>query len=534
MRYVTRFSRHLALLVALAIIGAAGAALAACGGGDDGDGGSGAAAQQIASYLYVRQPLADWDPAVESGDGAIVLMNVYETLLRYEPSDESFTPVLAESYEASEDGMTWTFTIREGVTFHDGTTLDAEDVKFSVERHINLGKGLSYIWAPVETVEAPDTTTVVFNLKYPAPMDLIVSSGYSAYIMSKEGVESHPEGWLTEGNEVGSGPYMLKSWKMDQEVVLEKYPDYWGGWEGEHFDTVLIKKVAEAATKRQMVESGEADVVIELPYEDYEALASNPELEVVTSASFKNLIIHLNTKNGPLEDETLRKALSYAFPYQDAIDFAAGGYATQPYGLIPAGMWGHSEEVPQYSFDPEQAKQLLAEAGYADGGLELTALYTSGDEPQRKCLELYKAELQKLGVDLEIRTGPWSSIWEQAKGEDPPQDMYPFYWWPTYVDPFDFLFSMLHSEDEPLYNLSYYNNSEVDDLIDEASALAATDKEAASELYVKAQQIAMDDAVVIPMLDMQHVAVVRKSFDGYYNNPAYQFVVLFYDCSRGQ
>lgn len=527
-------SKHGRILgpVVVVLVAALAVTLVACGGSGNGDGSTGAG--EAASYLYVRQPLANWDPAIEAGDGAMVLMNVYETLLTYEPDTDSFTPVLAESYERSDDGKTWTFQIREGVKFHDGSEVDAEAVKFSVDRYMQINKGYAYIWAPVKNVEVTGPNTVVFNLKYPAALDLIVASNLGAFIISPTAVNAHPDGWLSDGNDAGSGPYMFDSWKVDQEVVLKQFPEYRGGWKDGQFQKVLIQKVAESTTKRQMIESGDTDIVTELPSEDYEALKGSASVDIDVSPSFKNLVLCLNTKQGPAADKKVRQALSYAFPYGEAIDYAAGGYASQPQGIVPTGMWGHSDSALQYTLDLEKAKQLLAQAGYSDGKLTLKAAYASGDEPQRKCLELYKAQLDKIGVNLEIHPGPWSTIWEQAKSKNPPQDMYVLYWWPTVCDPYDFLFNLLHTQKETQYNLSYWSNAEYDKLIDEGATLAATDRKAASVKYDAAQKIAMEEAPIIPMIDLQHVAAVRKDFSGYYNNPAYEFVVFFQDCSRKQ
>ena len=486
----------------------------------------------IATYLYPRPPVTDWDPDIEAVDGAIVLQNVYETLLRYEPSTDSFTPLLATSYAKSSDGKTWTFKIRQGVKFHDGTTLDAQAVKFSIERCIKVNKGVSYIWAPVDSIETPDSSTVVVKLKYPAPLDLIVSSNLGAYIMSPTAVKSHPGGWLTAGHEAGTGPYMLKSQKMQQEVVLTKFPDYWRGWSGSHFDDIVIQRVSESTTRRQMIEGGEADIVTELPSEDFKALEGNASLQVNVSPSYRNLEIALNTRKKPCSDPRVRQALAYLYPYGDAVQSAAGGYAVQARGPVPAGLWGHSDQVFQYTFNPVLAKQLLAQAGYANGGFSLQGVYTSGDELERRCMELYKAELAKVGINLQLRGGPWESIWENAKSTSAPQDMFIMYWYPTYCDPYDFLFNLYHTETQPLWNLSYWYDPQFDSLIDKASRVSAVDRKSAAAMYVQAQNIAQQAVPWICLLDKRNVVAVTKSFTGFKDNAAYQDVVFFYDCSR--
>lgn len=517
-----------ATVAGIALLGACG------GGGEEGTSDPGGGEMQIATYAYTRTPITDWDPAAEFAEGTLTLQNVYESLLRYDPIADEFEPILATDYERSEDGKTWTFTIREGVKFHDGTDLDAEAVKYSIERTIELGKGAAFIWGPVEEINVLDPYTVEFKLKYSAPLDLISASAYAAYIVSPTAAEANPDDWFTQGNEAGTGPYMLESWKTDQEVVLTKFPDYWGGWEGKHFDKVVLQTVSESATKRQMVTKGDADVTMELPPEDLEALQNDPNVEVVRAPSFQNLWFMMNTQREPMDNVKVRQAMSYAFPYADVVDFAMGGLAAQSRGPVPAGLWGHGDEVPQYTYDIEKAKQLMAEAGYADRTFKVEFTYASGDEAQRKAAELWKAELAKIGIDLEIRSGPWMAVWNRAKSQDPAkrQGVFSLYWWPDVADPYSFLYSPFHSEKEPVYNLSYWSNKRVDELIDEGAQIAGVDREKAAQLYIEAQTIIVEEAPTVFLFDVEYGFVLNKSFQGFKSNPAYARVVWFYDCYR--
>lgn len=494
------------------------------GGGSDGTGG-------VATYAFEYAPTATWDPAVESGVGSMVLMNCYETLTLYDPQKGITTPVLATQWSASKDGLTWTFKIREGVKFHDGTVVDAEAVKYSIDRTMKMNTGLSYIWAGVKSIEVPEKYTVVFHLDYPKPMDLVASSSLGAFILSPAAVESHPKGWI-DSHEVGSGPYVLQTWKAGQTAVLDRFNEYWRGWDGKHLDKVVVTTVPETATRRQMLEAGTIDVTTDLSAQDYEALQGNPKLQLTKTPSYKNLFIYLNTKKSPLDDVRVRKALAYAFPYDQAIAIALGGYAVQSRGVVPVGMWGYNEKGFQYTDDLAKAKQLLSEAGYGSGGLDILAVWLSGEEAERKALEVYKAELKKLGVNLTVRGEPWTSQWERAKSENPPQDMLIFWWWPTYADPYDWLYNLLHSQKPPLYNLSYWDNQEFDKLIDKAASISATDRAAAAKMYVQAQDMVARDAPLISILDAQSVFASSASFKGLRPNPAYQNVVFFYDCYR--
>lgn len=515
------------VFVALVLMASMAAALAGCGVG------SKKAEPTIAVYAYNSEPVIFWDPSDTFSNEITTINNVYEPLLRYDPSKDEVTPVLCESYKVSEDGLEWTFNLRKKVKFHCGDVMTAKDVKYSIERTISRGKGASFIWAPVSEITTPDDYTVVFKLKYPAPLDMIASAGYTSHVFCAKHTEEYGSDWFAQGNDLGTGPYKVESWKRGDEVVLAKFDDYWGGWGKNSYDKAIIKMVPEASTRRQMLESGEAHFLNNTPFEDIEAMKSNPNVVITVAPSFQNLFVLMNTAKAPLNDKKVRQALSYAFPYGDVIEYVMHGYATQSKGAVPKGLWGHNENLFQYSHDLEKAGSLLAEAGYSKGGLKLLLTYTAGDENERKAAELYKAELTKLGIDLEIRGMPWDAQWEMAKSRDPKdrQDMFMFYWWPDYADPYSFLRSIFHSEQEIVFNLCYWSNPEYDSLIDEANKIAGPERQKAIELYGKAQEILVEEAPAIFVFDQQYVRAVHKSFKGFVDNPAYPHVVFFHDVS---
>jgi len=495
----------------------------------------GAQNDDFAFYAYNSTPVTDWDPSVEFSNGIVSLNNVYETLLKYDPLEDKIIMVLATDYTTSDDGLTWIFTLRKGVKFHDGTDFNAEAVKFSVERTINMNMGASFIWAPVDKVNVIDDYTVEFKLKYPAPLDLICSSGYAAFIMSPTAVKSHPDGWLTEGHEAGTGPYMLESYQEErQEVKLTWFKDYWGGWEGNHFKKAVIKGVSEAVTRRLLIEKGDVDITIELPYEDIAPLQNNKDVNILIGSSFQNLMLYFNTQKEPLNNKLVRQALSYAFPYQDVVSYCLEGYGRQGRGPVPYGLWGHSEELFQYQYDLDKAKKLLEEAGYPNGGFKLLLTYMSGDEAERKTVELFKAKLAVLNIDLEIRGMPWDSQWALARDNnlDKRQDIFVMYWWPDVCDPHCWLYSNFYSEEEPFFNLCYYNNKEFDALVDKGSEESGVDRDKAAKTYIKAQEKLLEDAPAVFIYDKKNVFFLNKNFKGFKDNPAYPNVVFFYEVYR--
>lgn len=490
----------------------------------------GTAQPKIAIYAYQSEPVIYWDPSDTFSNEIIVMNNIYEQLIRYDPLKDEFQYLLATEYETSEDGMVWTFKLREGVKFHCGEEFDANSVKYCIERTIERGQGASFIWDPVEEINVKDKYTVEMKLKYPAALDMIASAGYTAHIFCPKCAEEKGHDWFVQGNACGSGPYMLEHWERGNEVVLTKYDDYWGGWTDKQFDKAIVKMIPETGTRRQMLEAGEADIVDTLPFEDMQALESNPNIDVVTTPSFQNMICLFNMEKPPLDNELVRQAISYAVPYDNIVKHVMSGYAEQSRGPIPKALWGHNSNLFQFEYNLEKAKELLKQAGY-ENGFKLLLTYKSGDENERQSAELLKSELKKLNIDLEIRGMPWEPQWEMAKSTNPKdrQDLFLMYWWPDYADPYSWLNSLFHSEDTIVFNLAYWKNKEYDDLIDEANRISGADREKAIELYGKAQEIMMEDIPAFFFFDQQFARAKQKSIKGYYDNPLYSHVVFFYD-----
>ena len=439
--------------------------------------------------------------------------------------------MLATSFEKSTDGLTWTFHLRKGVKFHTGDEMDAAAVKASIERTISRGKSATYIWDAVKSIDAIGKYTVVFHLKYPAALDLTVSAGYAAFIFDPK-FSDHD--WFKEGHDSGTGPYMVESHKGNTEIILTKFDGYWGGWNGKHFDKIAFEDVPEASTRMLMVESGTADFTNRLPVTDIKALQGNPNVRIVHTPSFQNLLALFNTQKPPLNNRLVREALAYAIPYKGILEGVLGGYGRQSRGVIPYGLWGYSDRIRQYTLSIPTAKLLLKAAGYPNGGFKLILTYASGDENESRVAQLWKSELAKLGVDLEARGMPWGSQWSLAKSPDPNarQDIFLMYWWPDYADPHSFLSAMFESEKTINFNLDYYSNPLFDNLVNGAAAIAGIDREGAINMYVAAQNVLMEDMPGLAIYDMEYLRATRASLKGYVDNPAYPHVVFWYNCYR--
>jgi len=522
--------------------------LAACAGGGveetegtaDATASSTSQAQETpepASRIFVYSHVTDFpdlDPSASFSNDSVVTSNCYETLTFYNPpgSAEVLSPKLATSWESNPESTVWTFHLREGVKFHDGEPFDAAAVKAAIERTQTLGLGASYIWGSVESIAVIDDLTVEFTLGYPAPLDLIASSGFGSWIFSPR-ADEYGTDWFEAGGCAGTGPYTIESYNPGSRLVMTRNEDYWGGWSDNQFDTIVFEIDEDATVRQQKIESGVADFTYDVPPDNLAALEARDDVTVYTNPSFQNLLGLLNTQKPPLDNPKVRQAISYTFPYDAFVENVMGERATVARGPVPAGMWGHSDDLFRYTYDLDKAAELLAEAGYPDGGLDLQLTFVTGDLDEQQVAEVWKAELAKVGVNLDVRAMTWESQW--ALGQSDPQsaqDIFLFYWWPDYVSPISFLYSMFRTEDETLFNLGYYANSEFDALIDKADATSGVDREAATKMFVEAQEMLVKDAAAVFLYDVANAHVVRSDVKGFVDNPAYPHVAFVYDLSR--
>jgi peptide/nickel transport system substrate-binding protein len=474
-----------------------------------------------------------WDPVKSFSTEVAYMGNMYEQLLRINPpgSAEKFTPLLATRWESSADGLTWTFHLRPNVKFHDGEPLTADAVKMSIDAARDHA-GASFIWWMVDSIEAVDTLTVKFNLTVSAPIDLIASSFDGAWIVSPKALTASAAdpNYFETGVEAGTGPYMLESYKADQEIVFTRFDDYWGGWQPGQFDKVLVEIVSEAITQQQMLEGGQVDLVQSIPSENLDSFKTNPNYTYDEEPSFFNYVGFFNTLRPPLDNIKVRQALSYAIPYSDIISIAVFKRGTQSRGPVPAGVWPWSADVNQYTYDLTKARQLLADAGFPNGGFALKLTYASENSVEASFAPLIKDSFAQLGVDVTIEPMLWNQQWELAKS-DPAnaQDMFLVLYWPTYSDAgSDNLWSMFYYTEKPFFNLSYWNNPAYNALLDEAIADTVTDPTTSQAKYVEAMNLLVDKAPGLFFFDTKAVYIIPKYIEGFKYNLNYPFTPYFY------
>ncbi|HZS91893.1 MAG TPA: ABC transporter substrate-binding protein [Chloroflexota bacterium] len=432
-------------------------------------------------YLDPRTA-GDIDPASdETASNDLIARTVGEPLVAFDgASDTTYRPVLATRWTVNADHSVYTFYLRHGVRFHTGRCcLTAADVKYSIGRTITLNLAASYVFSrfmsnPNKQIKIIDPYTVEFDLGRPQPLFLgAVASFYTGLILDSQALKAHQKNhdmghdWA-QYHDAGTGPYMIKSWQIGQQVTLDRFPSYWGGWSGPHFSAIVDRTVVEATTRRELVERGQADLTYNLTPQDYNQLRKNPRVQVVIGPSTQIDYLMLND-SGPLASPAARQGLSYAFPYDAYIKAAWLGYAKRAYGVLPSTILGYDPHMFHYTTDLNKAKALLAKAGVTSGST-LTYSYVSGQFYFQIAGEVLQAQLQQIGINLKISQLDQASYNTMVYSNSGPSKLPNIMiqrWWPDYNDPWDYSDTLLDSAAAGAAgnNGGYYHNKQVDALL---------------------------------------------------------------------
>jgi peptide/nickel transport system substrate-binding protein len=507
---------------------------AACGGGSySGSTTKHKAASQVFTYDTYTQVMVDgWDPATEYSNGIIAMSNMYETLTRYNPVTHQVGPLLATSWSHTANGLSWTFHLRHGVYFHTGRLMTAQAAKAAILRTMKLNGGAAYIWGAVKSISTPGQYTLVFSLKYPAPLALEASADYSAYIYdTRAGGSESLAHWLNAAHDAGTGPYTVSAYNSGQEfeVILKTFGKYWAGWKGSHYKKVVFRVVPQDTTAVQLLRSGQVSFVEQMSPTLWGSLRGAPGIRLVSSPSWQNLLAQLNCQALSLR---VRQALSYGIDYR-GITAALKGAAVPSSGIVPPGLLGHFSNLPNYTYDPSKAASLLHSAGYGPGRkpLSLTLTYTQGDSNEAVVATLIKSTLAKLNVNVRVEPLAWETQWSKGKSAKASQHQGIFieYWWPDYPDPYSWFVNLLQTEKQPYFNLSYFSDPALDKQINQVESVVATNPKAGAQLYRTMQVEALQQAPIAYLYNSNYQYAMTRDFTGLQVNPAYPNVVFAYD-----
>jgi peptide/nickel transport system substrate-binding protein len=458
-------------------------------------------------------PIFDTHKATGLHNGS-VLNQVSEPLVGLSTKGEVI-PYLLESWEQSKDGRSWTLRLRKGVRFTDGTPVNAEAVKFSIDRFRKHSIGKATL-AIVESVDVVDDATLRITTKAPyAP--LIATLGYhwivvySAAQVRKVGDEN------VHTAPVGSGPYKFVHHKRGQEVRLEANDQYWGG--RPRIKNVVSRPYTDTSARILALESGDVDLIFQVPPQEAARLAKNPNLVVYTPPSARVIWIYLNTQKEPLRDKRVREALYYAIDRDAIVKNIFAGTAKLLHSPGPVGSVGYTEAYDRYAYNPEKAKQLLREAGQP--GLGFAVHHSPGRYLlSGQVLEALQAYWRQVGVTMKIVDLEWGTLSQlSAQPVDKNPIQAAFFGWRSVNGDIDSSIQDFHSRFwRPAgNNISFYKNEEFDRLLD--AEQGALDPKKRIEILHRMQEILMDDVPALFLYGEPQIWAARKSLKGIDFNP---------------
>ena len=485
--------------------------------------------------IAIQADPTGFDPeAVLNNTSGFIMSAVYDSLVRYKPGTVDVAPGLAESWDISSDGLTYTFHLRHGVTFSDGTPFNAQTYVKSLDRLFdktdpayiyNTGPVESYIgftYDAVASYKALDDYTVQFTLKHPfAPF-------LTSLAMVWNGVVS-PDAALKYGkdfrnNPVGTGPFVFKEWVHNDHITLDANPNYWGG--KPKVDRVIFKVIPDAQTALLQMKQGQVQILADVSSQVIPAIKSDANLRLVTQPGLTVNGIALPTDTKPFDDPRVRQALNYAID-RDAINKSLyNDLAVSMTSPLPKAQWGYTPDLQPYTYNPDKAKQLLAAAGYPNGFKAELLAYNSarGYNPAGAQMAVaIQSYLKKIGVDVSIQQMEFGSFLSKVRSGDY-HGMAMTGWSGDNGDPDNFLYELFDSETIPVGDTSHYNNAQVDSLLSQAQK--ETDHAKRVALYQQAQQIIWQDAPWLFLNNTLQVRATTSNVTGFVLNPTQMFFGL--------
>ncbi|MEE8594051.1 MAG: ABC transporter substrate-binding protein [Candidatus Bipolaricaulota bacterium] len=472
-----------------------------------------------AEYAFTFDPIFNW------ADVDRISRLAFDPLLQYDAETKAVVPWVAKSWDISEDGTVYTFYLEEGITFHDGSDLTASDVKYTIERLLALGEGVSRFLEDVTNVEIVDPYTIV--LTFSKSNSALLDALPLVYIVSEDGVKANETDgdWAQaylQDHDLGSGPYEVTLHEAEQRTILSRYSNYWKDWGNNNIEQVIWLWIAESATQRLMLERGEIDISMQPSVADLPDFEANPDIIVHSSPTPIVLATAFRTIREPLTNVLVRKALAMAIDYDYVLDVAYVGYATRAQGPLPSTSANHDPSLPLIEFDLEAAKDSLAAAGYPGGGFTLNVSYESGQEDKVRTMEMLEQNWGALGIDVVPMAADWMAQAAMQLDPNSAPDVYLNYIWPTSTNDAYLLYEFYSSEVKGVYetNSSYWSNPDVDQLIQ--AAFAATDPAVISQYVLQAQRMIEAALPAASIAERNYVLAARPYVKGYQSNTAHQ------------
>src|SRR5438445_10687136 len=407
--------------------------------------------------------------------------NTYEPLVEIDEEKQQVIPWLATSWDVSPDGLSHTFHLRDGVTFTDGSKLDADTVKLSLDRTLELKQGPAYLIKNFQQVKVADPMTVTITTSAPdpyVPAHLVKVGIVSSQAITQHQTSSDP--WsqdFLKDNIVGSGAYKLDNWQHGAQMTLVKNETWWGKWQPGSIDKIIIKVVAETAPRVQMIERGEVDLINQWPASEALRVGKLPHFQLGEFTTFDTEpIFYMYTLKPPFDNKQLRQAMQYAFDYKAMIDYYQG-HAVTPTGPIPPDYAGGAKDLQPFQQELNKARDLIRQSGVDPSSLQLDfALAGTGGDQFEAGATILQDALNTLGVKMSIRKMPYSQWTELYSKPETAPNLTNLIQSPFTLDPTQFL--AFYYPDN-FFNMARWNNPDIVAAIDKIKVtLDATDREA--------------------------------------------------------
>lgn len=447
------------------------------------------------------------------------MLHIYEPLVMAD-INMKYQPHLAEKWEQSEDGLTWTFHLQKGIKFHDGTEMTSKDVlaSYTVARNPDSPSAFSSYTSTFETIEAPDDYTVVIKTTTINPLMLFDIA--QLYVLKKENVEGKTEEEISD-TVVGTGHYKFVEQVKEDHIDLVINEDYWG--EAAPIKNIRFRPITNEATRTATMLTGEADVTLNISVRDIDRLSTTEGISVVAQKGLREIYLNLDSRadsplfpgqKNPMSDPKVREAMYLAIDEDTIIRTVMNGSAYVMNSIVPENYVGYKEaERPKY--DPERAKQLLTEAGYPDG-FEVTL-----DAPNDRYVndgqiaQAVAGYFEKIGIKVNLNLMPKSNFFSYIKPAENKTMLLLTGWSDSSGEGLSLLYDMAYTFDKDAangtVNRGHYSNKEVDALIDKA--FVEIDEAKRGELVAQADQLVRDDFGYIPLHFEQDTYAIKDTIN---------------------
>jgi len=485
----------LALVVLLAAF-----VLIACGGESGGTQADDTeAASQELIYASTADPKGLSPIDTNDSPSSNVIVQIYEPLFRLNPETMEPEPLLAESYETPDEN-TWVIHLKEGITFHDGTPLNAEAVKYTFDtiKDPERAAPRASLLDPISEIEVQDDYTVVLKTDEPYGPMLAALSHSNASIVSPT---ADQEGDINR-NPVGTGPFVFEDWVEGDSVTLTRNEDYWR--EPADLEKVTLKVVPEYSTAISMLETGEVNFIDNIPSDHLSRLESMNGVQVDVNEGTRISYLMFNTEKTPYDELEFRQAVAHAID-QESYVAQLNGLGVHNESIIGPNVFGYNEEAQEHSYEynPEKAQQIIEENGYADQPITILA---ANRDNYLKMAEIVQQQLTDVGLTVEIETMEWASFLDTTRAGD--FEVSFSGWANSTADGSELLYPNLHSDNIGASNSARFNNPEFDQLVEESRE--TVDQEVRKEKLHEANVLAIEEA---PWVVMEHGSVTAANDD---------------------